>query len=378
MPTLSASSHTIPTNAHLYNVHRQLMARYAITRNKKAQIAKEIEYYLNLIKNGQGQDPIWGRIREMTALMLNVRTNNLFHTFEKDAKALGFSNSGEAFEKEFAQMIDAMMKEYAKSLGESISKGYLQQDFTIDIMTGKVKGNVQTRDGKTMADMIDLNKFDQVAKEHNIFLRDKKGNILYDKYGNVRYKNLASAEAKDIKTDVRGKNLAHLTLNIDWNTTNEFERFLKILTNYSFSLKNYDARTEWWEKIDLGDTNTFKAYAGVLSDLGYSAEVIENSFWRAYGCYNARHSHGVAEHMGHIQSIYELIGLGLVFANNQKERVDFLIINAKDAKSIFVQSTDAVAWDVLNDISNTSIGKRNVFGGGSVSISGSSLGTVIR
>ena len=39
--------------------------------------------------------------------------------------------------------------------------------------------------------------------------------ILYDKYGNVRYKNLASAEAKDIKTDIRGKNLAHLTLNID-------------------------------------------------------------------------------------------------------------------------------------------------------------------
>ena len=76
MPTLSASSHTIPTNAHLYNVHRQLMARYAITRNKKAQIAKEIEYYLNLIKNGQGQDPVWGRIREMTALMLNIGTNN--------------------------------------------------------------------------------------------------------------------------------------------------------------------------------------------------------------------------------------------------------------------------------------------------------------
>jgi hypothetical protein len=62
----------------------------------------------------------------MTAIMLNVKTNNLFHTFNKDAMALGFSNSGEAFEKEFAQMIDVMMKEYAKSLGESISKGYLQ------------------------------------------------------------------------------------------------------------------------------------------------------------------------------------------------------------------------------------------------------------
>ena len=33
-----------------------------------------------------------------------------------------------------------------------------------------------------------------------MFLRDKKGNILYDKYGIARYKNLASAEAKDIKT----------------------------------------------------------------------------------------------------------------------------------------------------------------------------------
>ena len=66
------------------------------------------------------------------------------------------------------------------------------QDYTIDIMTGKTKGNIQTKQGKTLEDMIDLEKFSAVAKEHNMYLRDELGNILYDKKGNPRYQNLAS------------------------------------------------------------------------------------------------------------------------------------------------------------------------------------------
>lgn len=368
MATLTSTNHTLPTDRHLKMVHSQLEGKFKKNTKGKEKAAKEIEYYLNLIKRKNlNADPVWYRIKQLTAATMGIQESDLFQHFNVIGK-----NSGEDFETAIATMLQVMVENYLTIYKNSLNNIKPQTEtFAMDVLTGSIYGNIKTKQGVGLADMVDINKFAQVAEEHQIYARNKDGTLNRD-----RYANLASVEAKQIKTDIRGKNLARITQDISWNTTNPFLRFLKLMTNYSFSLKNYNVNTKFWNTIHIGSSNTFRAYAGVLSDLGYSARVIENSFWRAYGCYNAKHGHGVKEHMGHIQSLYELIGMGIVFADEVRDQVDFLIINAKGADNIFVLDTSTLALEVLYDDS-THIGissKRNVFGGGSVTLTGSSLG----
>lgn len=68
-------------------------------------------------------------------------------------------------------------------------------------------------------------------------------------------------------------------------------------------------------------------------------------------CYDfhSEHQNLISKHLGHIYSAYELVGLGLLDSNSNKEMVDFLIVNDSTLNgSIKVFSAQSILDDYIN------------------------------
>jgi hypothetical protein len=95
-----------------------------------------------------------------------------------------------------------------------------------------------------------------------------------------------------------GSNLSAMTATISWETTDKWDYYAKLLSNFNFSVKSYSSLSKSWSDIKLGETNPYKAYAAILGTLGYSEQTIYETYSRAYWCnYHASLGHG--DHSSH-------------------------------------------------------------------------------
>ena len=372
-----ATLKTLPTSQHMQSVHNQLLRRFSKKSSQMAKYAQEIQTYLDEIKNG-GPESEWNLIKDKMAKIANFRSaENLFR-----------HQGGTEFEVELTALLEALSSYYfngansnVKSMAEytTTKKGNRRKSgISSNYHTGGLTGTIQL----TNDDFIN-------APDNFLYLMMQgKGvkdpvNAYVEAKKQQKWRSFIDLSARQIKTDVAGSKMG-LQYMLEWKQTDKFTRLLSLLGSFNFSLKNYSSLGTMWETVHLGNTNTFKAYAGVLGALGYSNNEIYNSFYRAVNCFqsipiNASHSkHGVSLHMGHIQTIYEMIGMGLYYLDKNglyaADNADFLIINDYSKNGIMVLSTDALAIQVLHGFNkNINIGTRNFFGGGAVTINATKI-----
>ena len=358
---------TISTQQNLFSIHNKLTAMFNMNNAiSKQYIADELEELLTDLKLADASDEAWQNVKRMVQAYSGFLPEKFF-----------YHKGGTNFEAEFSLLIEALASvivnkgKIDKAVSEAtklVSYGKNGVDkIYLDVWTGQQRGTVQNANNlDKLPDYIidELRRAGQNKEVYDVLSRRTN-------QWRKKYRNYLDLTAKDIKTDVSGvaKNL--LNLDLSWNASPKLNKLLSLLTSYNFSLKNYQDLSN----VHVGDTNFFKAYSGVLSVLGYSADYIYNSFYRLLGCYRgvqmgSGHSgHGVIEHTGHIQTVYELIGMGIIYARGA-DRVDFIVINNPNG-GINVFSTDYLAYEALsnrNSIINVS-SKRNSLGGGAVTIS---------
>ena len=220
----------------------------------------------------------------------------------------------------------------------------------------------------------------RVGQAQERIVQNKKGEL------KISHRNYLDLSAKQGHVDIKGTG-ASMIIPLELQFGDAFMRLAQILTNYNFSVKNYRSSgyNNLWEEIKIDTTNPYKAYATVLANLGYEISEINSSFERLYYCNyalsvkgNSSHSsHGVALHMGHIQSVYGLMGEGLLNPASKDQQVDFIIINDPTSNQIYVESAANLVYEVLRGVSKSVYLDRmshiNVFGSGGVRISGSAL-----
>lgn len=169
------------------------------------------------------------------------------------------------------------------------------------------------------------------------------------------------------KTDVKGLNSE---VNVSADIKPEWQRFFELLQGATFSLKNY-AGGKWvdhkWiseiRDIGLGNSDIYKAYAGVLSTLGASNETINHSFVDAYyaSFLNQYDTSKISLRLYQIRFAYELVGAGLIDASTgEAEYVKYLIWNDPGSNTITVASTAELMLEQFKRDDNA--GPDNPFG----------------
>lgn len=155
--------------------------------------------------------------------------------------------------------------------------------------------------------------------------------------------------------DVSGKiDIQGLTVPIRGNPSPELLRIYNLLKNATFSAKNYgdfywDRKLnsyQWSGNLRLGNTNVFRAFYGVLSDLKYRKPTIISAFQASW--HEAERNPIVALRVNQIRFVYELIGAGLKYnAEVMNGHVKYLIYNDPGSDNIYVRSTAKIISDLL-------------------------------
>ena len=163
--------------------------------------------------------------------------------------------------------------------------------------------------------------------------------------------------ARQGKIDVQGVNVE-----VNANANPYLIKMYELLKDATFSAKNY--RGEYFNKslmksvpgsatLHLGSSNAYKAYYGVLSDLGASDSDIKNSFPRAYNSWKRYNTPEVGRYIYGIRQVYELIGAGLVYEGGKSlGNVKYLVYNEPDSDMIYVRSTAEIIQSFLQEGEN--------------------------
>ena len=164
--------------------------------------------------------------------------------------------------------------------------------------------------------------------------------------------------ARQGKPDSQG-----VVVEIKANTNSDLLKIYNLIKNAKFSEKNY--RNTYWHKdentgkniptqgsptLHLGNSNAFKAYYGVLTDLRVGEQSTIKSFYHAWGCFKKgpHNNHDVGKNILMIRQVYELVGsgTGTIDENgkfNKIGKVDYLIYNVPDSKTeIYVKSVPEI------------------------------------
>ena len=363
MATLYASGHS-PTQHHMNEVYNAMLKTYAAQRDTNAKYAKDIQDLLTMLKNpamANTNPEIWKALQNKVASIAGVPRNVLF-------KQQGGSSqeTGAMFEKEMAAVVDTMVQYRWDSIKKRLSSSRSTRRVVNKVSTGMINGyvEVQGKDfGQILEDNPDQKQFLQAISQLEAKERGK-------------YYNLVDANPKQIKTDIMGSNLSAMTATISWETTDKWDYYAKLLSNFNFSVKSYSSLSKSWSDIKLGETNPYKAYAAILGTLGYSEQTIYETYSRAYWCnYHASLGHG--DHSSHeaalsisqIQSVFELMGAGVV-SQYGSDKADFLIVNDTASGSVQVRSTDAMVYEILTGRSNIKTRTSNPFVNSKITISG--------
>lgn len=338
----------------LNKIHKQMYSRF-LSQNQggNAVDAKFLQTFLSDLKlyannklsslSGEISIAAIQLVYEMTQETINNNPN--LAGFNQKLFRKGYNQKIEPFEQELTHVVDAVATNVAKNPQE------LKDIFEKTFIGGKF-ANVQD---------INLDKFGQEVlqkmsdESQRIIKRGKnKGKIFKKDYVNI--------EAKQGKIDVKS-----VVIEVLASANQDLLKVQDILSRSTFSAKNYknyffytnEQRQPWMNTLGLGQSNPFKAYYAVLSSLGYSSEIINYSFNRAYLCwkYHFLSHKNTGNAIFAIRQAYELIGMGLVYTTGNFGSVDYLVYNEHNTDNIYVKSVK----EILTHFKNYSYTYQNPF-----------------
>ena len=212
----------------------------------------------------------------------------------------------------------------------------------------------------------------------NINIGGEKGNVMNENFSAFLSQEILTATGvkmeKKIKTDSGEKKLHYLAdvegkidvdgtnyiINIKANPDATLLKYYQLLSQATFSAKNYDSLT--WDdklkmlvesnhsKIKIGDSNIVRAVYGSLNSLSlWNNDTIISAIYAGYWAINRYKRQNVATHFFHLRYIYELTGAGIIYKNGAPSKeVRFLIYNDPHG-DIYVKSTAEIIGNVLNN-----------------------------
>ena len=329
----------INVDTFLSLVHLEIKSRWMIEEAAAQQQAEanELTYYFKQLKMARvPNNPVeaelndqWAELAHQIFLLQKQghsglkSSARLFRRGHKDTKA-ALKGADDIFEEELYYTIQALEKVGAKD-GVTIASGVK--------LTGQTALNVPAIGDQYVKEVIE-----DYSKRVSKALVDETDDATAPYY---------KPTARAGKTDVTGTSVE---VNITTDIKPEWQRFFQLLQGATFSAKNYQSGhigkdNEWIATthpyIQLGKTDIYKAFAGVMSVLGADNAEINARFAQSYWAYQRYKNESVAKHMYHIRFIYELTGAGLQDAFGGKEGVKFLIYNDPNSDIITVTST---AW----------------------------------
>lgn len=249
-------------------------------------------------------------------------------------------SGGTRFEKELAQVVQSVMSRAAGQAIEEINMS--------NIHLGKEQANVNLQDPFAISGIVQ-SILEQVGTRAQRIIKDSNGQ-------KSKYFKLVETSGK---VDVQGYQLSS-----NVQIAPEWRELYDLLSEASFSVKNYG--NFYWDfqnkqlmssiQLKLGNTNVFKAYYGVLSDLGYGKTQIIESFKRILRDKDNAH---ICQRINQIRFVYELTGAGLSYTNNNpllKSQANYFIYNNPDTGEIYVRSTAKMVADMLANMDMVNAG----------------------
>lgn len=312
-------------------VHAAMDARYTAQKSDDTKQALQLQNFFQMLKAGaqarkEGQ-PVTNHV--IDTILNNIEEMGLKNFNKFNVGNLFGRRGGARFEREITNVIQAVYQEVS------------EDDFDIKTANiGSQRGNVSFTDWG-----------DEVVQE----ILEKVGTKTYhvikaDNGETIRQYYLQDVEGK---VDVKG-----YQINIKANPTAAMLGIYNLLSQATFSAKNYDSMT-WDEKcevfkeqightsIKLGDSNLYRALYGSLSSLNYDDETINSAIFAGMNLIEDN-NYVVSTHFYHLRFIYELIGAGIQYQGHNYGGARFLIYNDPHG-NIYVKSTAQIVSDILND-----------------------------
>lgn len=324
----------------LDEVHSKMIQQYTINNGVlgsasiMADKASKIETFLRgLKKAAQSGSEVENALYE--AVLTDVKT--LSHSGTKMTKFFG-RGSGIGFEKELSKVVASIMSRATETalsninmdrinIGQKIANiGMGEQFFTTDIVQ-HILEEIGTQTTKNLQNQLG-------QKQKYLAIKGGSG-----------------------KPDVAGYQIQG-----EFNPPPEWKEIYELFSEASFSAKNYGPK--YWDHaakklldstaLRLGNTNIFKVYYGVLSDLGYNKTTIISSFKRILQQKDNAH---ICKRINQIRFVYELAGVGLSFTNYQslKGEANYFVWNDPQG-NIYVRSTAQMIADLMENLEMINVG----------------------
>lgn len=333
---------TLSTSRFLENVVHPSLYKKISNFDSHKDDGVFLESFLNDLKRALEKGNEDNNILQIIALRLNsLIGDNLF---------VSTSQKGEETGKKLEQDFEALMLSMASVLSSKIANDFFN-------------GNQAIKNIKEIKQTYNLGGIGSLGASININVNGQKQPISYYKQqlmdANKRHIGNYDSYLHSLyiekfgKIDFDGSRFS-VGVDIDYYESQRLLRAFNILKNAKISLKN----SKNLRQIKLGQTNPFKMYVSVISAVtNLSYDQIYAQYARMRNCYDFhRNEHGqmVEKHLGHIYSVYELIGLGLVDSAGNSQVVDYLIVNDSSSSSglIKVLTTKEIVHDYIGNSSN--------------------------
>ena len=314
-----------------------------IQEDKNAEKAKEMESYLRYFKK----------------VFFNPKD---YQSDNKIIQALGLDEEAILYMKKRFQQVLGVTEKY-NQIFQSKHAWYKDRKDFDDIVEGELNALLQVIAEEAFGRNQEINLGQRiVGGEQATIDIDDLGEIAVDKLiNNISEKinkvqntplieDIESVSSKSGKTDNRGY---QSTLIVSANMSKKFEDFIKLFSDVSFSVKNYQGSSSW--DIHLGSTIPIKAMYASLRGLGINKEESVHVYSHSVASYNKNPNMIKRNNdIFHLRFMYELTGMGLIDAQTKQplNAVDFLIYNDPDSENIYVRSTQALINEILSDKEN--------------------------
>ena len=357
----------------LGEVHSQLRDRYTQekTLNKEEKKAKIMTNFLQKFKDfytkGEIDDAdkdFFNAIKPILESSLKENFKDFFGQYKQNGQVLG-QQTGTMFEQGIGSFLSILKTGDAQSAGQ-ITQGenlvtqkdvdkFLQEYYIIDDQKDiqPVISNIEQK--------ISKNTLKAVApKTQKLIDKQKaKNNSDSQKY-QLAFKDIFQKVDIDART---------IIITIQWQVTPENQKAINYLTSSTFTAKSYRA----YKDIEIGSTNSIRAYFSVLDALKYEYKTKASSYLHALALVttadqniNNRKARGedTALYVYKMRFIYELTGIGQVAVVNGKFKelaeADYLLYNESNKGRIFVFPTKSIINELFNKIENyVNIPRRN-------------------
>ena len=321
------------------DVHPQMDSKYSWRNDQDVKDAKDLQYFFQELKLAASMHRD-GKIINNLALKQVLDTLEEMKTAERwnyDVGNLFRRSGGIVFERELSDVIIAVASTVTN---DDINMAAARKQINV----GGEKGNVMDENFSALISQ-------QILTATGVKM-EKKIKLESGEEKKLHY--LADVEGK---IDVDGSNYS---VNIKLNPDATLLKYYKLLSQATFSAKNYDSLT--WDKkmemlvetnhtkIKIGDSNIVRSVYGSLNSLGlWDNDTIMSAIYAGYWAITKYKRKIVSNHFFHLRYIYELTGAGIIYKGNPNNKeVRFLIYNDPHG-NIYVKSTAEILVDVLNN-----------------------------